>query len=343
MAHPQMAIDIAEFTDLEAVAIDAHGALDRRNQASLFDRLDWYRLLLLQCPFAGTPLIVRARDEEGTVWLFMSRQGRRATALANWYSFETGTIDDGVVRPALVEALARHLRRRFTVVELAPIGSDRLATMIGPFRAAGWIVQTAETTVSWAVTIADADWNNYLKMRPSRLQSTLKRKQKSSQLSIRISNTFSEDEWRSYESVYESSWKSAEGSPDFLRTLARQEGEAGTLRLGLAFDEGTPVAAQFWLVENGTAMIHKLAHLEARRSASPGTILTAAMFRHAIEQDQVRRIDFGTGDDAYKADWMDRREALFRLTLFNPASIQGLLGAARESLSGARARIRRTP
>ena len=87
--------------------------------------------------------------------------------------------------------------------------------------------------------------------------------------------------------------------------------------------------------------IHKLAHVEAKRGQSPGTILTAAMFRHVIERDEVRQIDFGTGNDLYKADWMDQSRQLHRLSLFNPRTATGLIGAARESLSSARAAIRR--
>ena len=72
----------------------------------------------------------------------------------------------------------------------------------------------------------------------------------------------------SYEDVYEKSWKPTEGSPAFLRALAEAEGKAGTLRLGLALASGKPVAAQFWLVENGEATIHKLAHRESGAQAS---------------------------------------------------------------------------
>src|SRR3989440_2029523 len=55
-------------------------------------------------------------------------------------------------------------------------------------------------------------------------------------------------------------------------------------------------------VENGTAWIHKLAYDEAAKALSPGTILSMAMFRAAIDEDRVSRIDYGTGDDAYKRE-----------------------------------------
>ena len=52
-----------------------------------------------------------------------------------------------------------------------------------------------------------------------------------------------------------------------------------------------------------------------------GTLLSAALFRHVIEVDRVRRVDFGTGNDAYKRDWMNRHEPLWRIEAFNPSRI----------------------
>ena len=49
-------------------------------------------------------------------------------------------------------------------------------------------------------------------------------------------------------------------------------------------------------------------------------------------------IDYGTGDDAYKAEWMDRRRPLYRLDLYDPTSPRGLAGAAR---AGAKALVHR--
>jgi len=338
-----MAIDIASFTDLDAVAADAGGALDRTHQRCLFDRLDWYRLLLEHCPPAGEPLIVRARDGLGAVWLLLTRRSRHATALANWYSLETGPVTMGDTRSELLEALAHHLRvnHRLTMISLAPMREDRLSMMRAAFHRAGWITKCSGISTNWSICIAGPSWPDYLARRPGRLQNTLRRKTRSNNLEIHIIEQFNEDIWHSYEQIYASSWKPQEGSPAFLTALAKQESAAGTLRLGLAFDNGVPIAAQFWLVENGEATIHKLAHAHDRRDQSPGTILTAAMFRHAIEQDKVQRIDFGTGNDPYKADWMDLSRPLFQLDLFNPRTIAGLTGALRGTLSTARTAIRR--
>jgi CelD/BcsL family acetyltransferase involved in cellulose biosynthesis len=39
------------------------------------------------------------------------------------------------------------------------------------------------------------------------------------------------------------------------------------------------------------------------------------LFEHVIDQDRVALIDFGTGDDAYKRDWMEEIRPRYRLDL----------------------------
>jgi CelD/BcsL family acetyltransferase involved in cellulose biosynthesis len=78
------------------------------------------------------------------------------------------------------------------------------------------------------------------------------------------------------------------------------------------------VAAQFWTVEAGTAFIHKLAHREEAKPLSAGTTLTAALFEHVIDRDKVDVVDFGTGNDPYKRDWMEDVRPRYRLDMFRP-------------------------
>ena len=69
-----------------------------------------------------------------------------------------------------------------------------------------------------------------------------------------------------------------------------------------------------WTVDHGTAYIHKLAHLESAKPLSPGTTVTAALFEHVIDRDRVDWVDFGTGDDPYKRDWMELVRPRYRLS-----------------------------
>jgi len=73
-------VNIALFEDLEAVAKDAAGALDRAAQPSLFSRLAWFRLIHDHCPPRGKLKVIRARKDGRTAWLFLAVEGGAAHA-----------------------------------------------------------------------------------------------------------------------------------------------------------------------------------------------------------------------------------------------------------------------
>ncbi|MES2302033.1 MAG: GNAT family N-acetyltransferase, partial [Pseudomonadota bacterium] len=70
------------------------------------------------------------------------------------------------------------------------------------------------------------------------------------------------------------------------------------------------------------AFIHKLAHDERYRKQSPGTLLTGAMFEHVIDRDRVDLVDFGTGDDPYKRDWMEAVRTRYRVRAWKPSAVR---------------------
>ncbi len=332
-----MTVNIALFDDLEAVAADAGGALDRAAQPSLFARLDWYRLLADHCPPAGRLAVLRGRDGARQAWLFLAVSGRKASAYAAWYSLRFDAVGDRA--GDVMTSIARAARSNgIAEVELAPIEDP--AALRTAFREAGWRVFVTEKTGNWRAATEGLDFETYWARRPAQLRNTARRRGKSAGLEIAIHDRFDEAAWSDYEAVYRASWKPEEGSFPFLRALAEQEGAAGTLRLGIARKDGRPVAAQLWLVENGEATIHKLAYAEDAKAISPGTLLGREMFRHALDKDHVRAIDYGTGDDGYKKDWMDGRRPLWRLQAYDPRTLRGLGGAARASLSALVRRLR---
>ena len=321
-----MGFEVKLFDGLDSAAADAGGALDR--MPSLFDRIGWFRLVQAHCPPPGRPLVARARGDGGAAaWLFLARTGGRAVAWRCWYSLRFGLVGDS----GGAQAIATALRKRLHRIEMAPL--EHPEALARAFRSAGWAVFLSPATASWRADTAGQDFDAYWADRPGKLRNTAQRKSKAAGLDIEIYRDFNAEAWAAYEAVYAASWKPEEGSPAFLRALAERAGAAGTLRLGIARKDGVPLAAQLWLVENGTAWIHKLAYREESRSLSPGTVLGMAMFRHALDEDKVDRIDYGTGDEPYKRDWMGERATLWRLQAFDPLSPRGLLGAARAGLS----------
>ena len=276
-----------------------------------FDRAEWYALL---ADTGLTPLIAIASDADNAAALALTEDGGRITPLRNWYSFTWRQLAPaGAAGDRLLEAIARQLKTRGHRVTLEPVpGEDGSAERLArAFRAAGWQVAIEECDTNHVLDVRGRSFAKYWESRPGQLRTTLKRKSK--KVETQVLTHFDADVWADYETIYASSWKPAEDQPAMLRAFARSEGEAGRLRLGVARAEGLAVAAQCWTVENGVAYIHKLAHLESHKPLSAGTTLSAALFEHVIDIDKVALVDFGTGDQSYKADWMEAVRPRFRI------------------------------
>lgn len=319
-----MVIAVEYHSDLKEVQSDAalHALLSAPSQCAPFDRLAWWQGLAEHCDVS--PLLAVARDGDALAVLPLAGRGGHVRALANWYTFRFRPLasSDGDA-PRLLEAIARDLASSNYRITLEGLpDEDGSATALETaFRAAGWIVRREICDTNHVLPVAGRSYSDFLAARPGNLRTTLKRK--SNKVDVRVLTAFDDEAWASYEAIYRESWKPAEGSPDFLHRFAQEEGAAGRLRLGVAVAatgelSGQAIAAQMWSVEGNTAFIHKLAHRQAAKPLSPGSVLSAALFRHAIDIDKVDLIDFGTGDDPYKRDWMEQVRPRYRLDMFRP-------------------------
>ena len=312
-------ITVDYHDDLKEVQGDvALASLLRAPAASApFDRLEWWQGLVEECGIF--PVIAVAREGDARAALPFFRVKRQLVALTNWYNFRVCPIlSPSIDHMALLTALASDLTGEAARIVLAPLPDENGETtmLAAAFRRAGWLVFREACDTNHVLHVAGRSYEDYLASRPGQLRTTLKRK--AAKVTVAIEDHFNPASWQTYEMIYANSWKPGEGSPAFLRRFAEEEGSAGRIRLGIACADGEPVAAQFWTVENGTAFIHKLAHLESAKPLSPGTTLSAALFRQAIDHDRVALIDFGTGDDGYKRDWMEEVRPRYRLDMLRP-------------------------
>lgn len=323
-----MALPLELFDDLDAVARDAGTALDRAARPSLFDRLDWFRLVGDHTLGDRRLFVIRAGEAGERAWLFLARKGGNAEALANWYSLRFGPVVETQAAPAVLATLASGLRKAgISRLSLSPLTADD--PLPQALKRVGWLVRRDKVSEAWRAVTSNMSFDEYWAARPSRLRNTARRRAKTPGLTLAVHDVFDAKAWGDYEAVYEASWKTAEGSPPLLRALAEQEGAAGTLRLGLAYLDGRPVAAQLWLVENTVATIHKLSYAEDARQFSPGTVLSMEMFRRAIDIDKVDTIDFGIGGDAYKAEWMSGCAPLYAIKAYDLRRPGGIFGLVR--------------
>ncbi|WP_298304878.1 GNAT family N-acetyltransferase [uncultured Erythrobacter sp.] len=292
-----------------------------------FDRAEWYELL---AETGLTPLIAIASDAENAAALALHEVNGHITPLRNWYSFTWRHLaSDGEQGDRLLEQIARQLKARSHRVTLSPVPEeDSSATRLSrAFAKAGWRVEVTQCDTNHVLHVQERSFDEYWASRPGRLRTTLKRKAR--KVETQIVSHFDPASWDAFEATYQASWKPDEDQPEMLRKFAREEGHAGRLRLGLAFCDEDPVAAQFWTVEAGTAYIHKLAHLESARKISAGTTLSAALFQHVIDIDHVEVVDFGTGTQSYKSDWMESTRPRYQIDCLDLSSPRAWLDLAR--------------
>ncbi len=298
--------------------------------AAPFDRAQWYDLL---AQTGLTPLIATASDTNNAAALVLTENDGRITPLRNWYSFTwRQLVPAGSHGDHLLREIAQQLKTRGHRVTLEPVpDEDGSATRLAKaFAAAGWRVEVSQCDTNHILNVDGQSFAQYWAQRPGRLRTTLRRKAK--KVEVQIHQDFDDALWDRYEAIYAASWKPQEDHPAMLRQFAREEAAGGRLRFGIAFHEGKAVAAQCWTVECDTGFIHKLAYLESARALSAGTTLSAALFEHVIDKDRVGLVDFGTGDQPYKADWMNAVRPRYRIDCLDMRAPRGWLDLARQTL-----------
>ena len=256
----------------------------------------------------------------------------------------------GLSQPCRIAVMAEFARfcRSAAVVRLdaLPEEWDGLAALQMGARRAGLVPLRFAHFGNWFEDVSGLDWCAYLRRRPGALRETIRRRMRQAEkrtdarFQLFTGPEHMHEAAEAFESVYRRSWKDAEPYPDFNIALMQALAVSGHLRLGVWSIGATPVAVQLWVVNTGHAIVLKLAHDEAFKAHSPGTVLTALMLRHLLNTERVTQIDFGRGDDGYKQGWAMQRRQRIGLLLVNPWRPAGLLVLLRHGLGRIRASTR---
>jgi Acetyltransferase (GNAT) domain len=266
---------------------------------------------------------------------------RTLSSLSNYYT----TRFEPLIDPAsdckgtlgeLVRAICEE-RPRWDAINLQPMDREAafFSELVSAFEKAGMVVQTYFCSGNWYYPVNGQSYKEYLETLRSSVRNIAKSKNRKIERSgrVRVEIVTSCDGLDSaisdYEKVYSSSWKVPEPYTLFVPGLMRRCAQAGWLRLGVAYVDNEPSATQFWVVHNGTASIYKIAYDRRFSELSVGTYLTMRMMEHAIDVDKVKEVDYLSGDDSYKRDWMSHRRELWGILALNPRTVRGALGIAR--------------
>lgn len=252
-------------------------------------------------------------------------------SMVNYYSVDYRPLCNTVQSRAQITPLIEHIIHTESpdILRLSVLDAEAPETGIleQAVRALGWRVFRETSQINWVHDVV-GDFQGYMRSRPRRLQNTLRRKQArlkalpDMRVSIHDGREDLDEILVAYDTIYANSWKVPEPHQEFVPGLIRVAAKRGHLRLGLLTVADTPVAAHFWVVKHGRAYIYKLAHDQGYDKYSPGTVLMAEMIKHVLDHDAVRRLDFLSGDDQYKRDWMSERRKKVMICAYNPRSIR---------------------
>jgi len=210
----------------------------------------------------------------------------------------------------------------FRTLRLEPVADDdsNLIKLQATLESYGFECHRNFFFYNWYHLTRGQSFDEYMADRPAKLRNTITRKRRKLErerdLSIRMyRGSDVEQALADYHAAYSSSWKAYEQYASLLDALAINLAMPDWTRLAVLYIDGEAAAAQLWFVVQGKASIFRLAYDEAWKQYSPGSILTAWLMQYVIDTDGVEEIDFLTGNESYKQDWMSERRTRSRMVL----------------------------
>lgn len=315
---------------------------EQTDSAPFFTSKKWFECFAQHITSDSSVLwLATTQTEQGKTLPLLSRPDKNGIlhpytlfSMSNYYSPVYGMmnceITDTLNRVQLSHT-AIHKLKQHDCINISPLYQPQADIWLKTFSDIGFTGQSYQHSMNWYHDNI-RDINQYWSLRPPRLINTIKRKRDLMQKAGEFSTTIYSSGNRSqliqalidYHHVYYHSWKQKEPYPAFIDAIAEYAWQLGELRIGIIYHQQQPVAAQIWFVSQASAYIFKLAHVESHAKFSPGTVLMATMLEHVISQDNVNRIDFLTGNDSYKQDWMSDKRPLYGIYLCNRHTYKGL-------------------
>ena len=331
--HPDdMPVDVqALFADASSEYIECGTTWFRNLVGTVFAAHPGVRFYVVRSD--GQPMIALA------VLVHKAVLSNRAESLGNYYTALYAPAISSDATPADMVFLLEALKR-----DHAPLVSMRFSPMDrqspsyimlrDALKSAGFWPFEFFCFGNWYLNVK-GNWEAYLMSRSGTLRSTIKRMTKKfltdgGRLEIISEAADVERALLAYEQVYAASWKNTEPHPNFVQGLVRTSAAQGWLRVGVAWLEDKPIAAQIWIVANRKSNIYKLAYGENYKAYAPGTLLTAMLMQHSFQVDKVTKVDYLMGDDPYKKTWMSDRQERWGIVAYNPSTVAGAMLLVKE-------------
>ena len=359
MQRSRAALCVEVFESFDAVPAAMVATFDGVNANGFFASWFWYRNLYEKALAVGDQLrlyVVRTADATATTLLVMPMVHARVTPRFGLRTLRSCTNFYSPLFVPLIQCDSNKLERcievwmssvsaerpRWDALSLAPLDCAQpyFAQLNVGMRAVGFTPHDYFCFGNWHHRLASSDYAAYVKKLAGPTRNMITRKcralKRMAQFHIVVCRNADQvgEAQLAYQKVFAASWKRPEPYSDFIPALIAGAAQRGVLRLGIAYVGEQAVACQLWLVEDGVASIFKLAYVEAFAEWSVGTVLMAAMMQQVIEVDRVNEVDFLSGDDAFKKDWMSARRERRGYIAFNQHSVPGRAAGLLEFLKG---------
>jgi hypothetical protein len=306
------------YTDWDQLPESANALFEQAAKDSLFFSRPWFESMVAALDDESMALACVVAESKVLAILPLFRSAgttgyalrHRYTAL---YSLLLADDDQPRVLACLVDGLGQW---PLNALLLEPVADDdaRLYALQDVMEAAGYRCDRTFRFYNWFLRVHGQSYTDYLAARPASLRNTIARKARKLErehgYEIRLfTGAEVPPKMPDYYAVYTASWKANEQYAGLVDDIVARFSKLGWTRLAVLYIKGRPAAAQLWFVHHGKASIFRLSYDQAWKQYSPGSILMAYLMEYVIDTDKVEEVDFLTGNDAYKQDWMsDRRE-----------------------------------
>jgi len=327
-----------EFDNLPVEAVQ----LFSQQHVDFFSSLAWYKNWIDTVLSNTEKAFFLTYEDSGKLKLILplKLQETNLTSLSNYYSpsFNILSCTTEYCRQDYQELFKgiSDIEVSWNVLTLNAISKQQVFTLLADLKQVSLPSIPFFCFGNWYLEVNHRSFDQYFSTLSSRVKNTVTRKLKQFQhlngthIEIVTKGKGLEKAISEFQSIYALSWKDQETYPDFISGLIRVAAEQNVLRLGIAYLDGVAIAAQLWIVADKTAYIYKLAYDEKYKKMSAGSILTATLMRHVIDIDKVETVDYLSGDDAYKKEWMSHRRERWGIMIFNWRTWKGCLKMCNE-------------
>lgn len=313
------------FTDWNQLPESANALFARYEKESLFFSRPWFENLVDTALEENQSMLLACVVENNRVLAIlplMRESDDSLQSLCHLYSSLYTLLLVENKQPETLACLTRGLSQlSFKTLSLKPFDKndksiDRLQLAM---EAAGFSCYRGFRFYNWIYQVRGESFADYMAKRPGKLRNTIARKQRKFErehgYEIRLfTDEGVEQALSDYTAAYNASWKAHELFGVIIEGMVSRFSSLGWLRLAILYVNKQPVAAQLWFVVDKKASIFRLAYDEAWKQYSPGTILTKYLMEYVIDTDKVDEIDFLTGNERYKQDWMSKRRERWGMT-----------------------------